>query len=321
MLPATGPAYSEINASDSVWKNDKPHVVFGYLVVPNGFKLDIQAGAGIYMHDSAVIIVDSSATLNISGTYNNQVTIQGDRLEPAYKNLPGQWGEILLYKTINSKISWAVIQDGTIGIEADSSINTINMDHTIIKGMSEIGLYALGAFLSANNCLVADCQYNCVNLYIGGTYTFNQCTFADYWGVTNSNGQRTSPLLAINNYYTSVGGNTIYRPINKAFFGNCIIYGALNEEVHLDSASKNDIMNYYFENCVMQTKLSYSPNHYTNIYTADPQFTSPSIDNYEVSASSPAKGAANSGIASQYPVDLAGQTRPAANATIGAYEQ
>ncbi len=321
IFPASGSAYSVIDASDSVWRNDKPHVVFGYLIVPGGYRLRIDAGAGVYMHDSAVIWVDSAATLDVTGNSNSQVTFQGDRLEPAYKYIPGQWNAILLYKTSNCDISWAVIQNGTTGIQADSSINTIKIHHTIIKSMSSYGLLALGATITSDDCLIADCQYSCVVLYYGGTYTFNQCTFADYWGVDNSYGQRTTALLQMNNHYTSVTGQPIYRPINKAFFGNCIIYGALNEEVNFDSASSNDLMNYYFENCVIKTAHTYPGNHVSNLYLQDPLFTSPAADNYEVNAGSPAINNASDVISAQYPIDLNGKTRPPSGATIGAYEK
>lgn len=327
MFPKYGPAYSELPCGTE-WKNDKPHVIFGYLVVQTGCTLKIDAGAGVYLHDSAVLLVDSAATLNVAGTQTQPVTFQGDRLEPDYKYLPGQWNEILLYKSVNCNVSWAVIQNGTTGIQVDTvapgnSNPALTMDHTIIKGMSSYGFLAEGAPVTANNCLISDCQYSCAALVYGGTYTFNQCTFADYWGVDNSYGQRTTPLLDINNYYQSVTGQNIYRPIYKAFFGNCIIYGALNEEILLDSAGSNDLMNYYFENCVLKTQHSFPGNHISDsaYINQDPLFTNPGADNCLVNPGSPALGNANSSIASQYPIDLAGQSRPATDATIGAYEQ
>jgi len=320
---ASGPAFSLINASDSVWKSDKPHVIFGYLVVPPHYRLTVEAGTSIYMHDSAVIVVDSAATLTMAGNPPpNQVTIQGDRLEPAYKYLPGQWNQIQLYKTANCRISWAVIQNGTTGIQADSSISTIKIDHTIIKSMSGYGLLALGATIASDDCLIADCQYSCLVLYYGGSYTFNQCTFADYWGIYNGYGQRSTALLQMNNHYQSITGQPIYRSMTKAYFGNCIIYGPLTEEVTFDSAnSSQDIMNYYFQSCVIKTAHSYPPNHISNLSLLDPLFANIPADGYEVNNGSPALGNAYSFISSQYPSDLADQPRQASGATIGAYEK
>lgn len=324
IFPATGPAYSQINATDSVWKSDKPHVVFGYLVVPQGHTLSIDAGTGVYMHDSAVILVDSTATLNINGSGNNggQVTIQGDRLEPAYKNLPGQWNEIFLYKTGNCRVSWAVIQNGSIGIQVDTvepgnAKPALTMDHTIIKGMSEYGLLGLGAPVTANNCLIADCQNSCVGLFYGGTYSFYQCTLADYWSYSS----RSTPLLYLNNHYQSASGQNIYRPIYKAFFGNCIIYGTLDDEIKFDSiTSPQDSMSYAFVNCLLKTTQSFSGKRIPNsIANKDPLFYNTAADNYRINNGSPAQNNGNPNFATMYPTSL--DNLPWSSINMGAYEQ
>ncbi len=330
VFPKNGPAYYALDCgagtglSSTTWMNDKPHVIFGYLLVPPGCNLTINAGAGVYLHDSAVIFVDSGATINVLGNATQPVTFQGDRLEPDYKYLPGQWNEILLAPgSINNNFSWAVLQNGTTGIQADTVFNsnpTLTMDHTIIKGMSGYGLLGEGATITANNCLIADCQYSCLFLWIGGNYHFYQCTFADYWGVDNSFGQRTTSLLYMNNYYLSYANQPEPRPLTNAFFGNCIIYGALDEEVALDS-NYNAAFNFYFENCLIKTKRTISGYHYgdTNFVT-DPLFTNIATDNYEINSGSPAINNANPGIANTYSVDLEGNTRTSPY-NIGAYQK
>lgn len=329
VFPPSGPPYSVVSCitGSADWAADKPHVVYGYVLVPPGCTLNITQGAGVYLHDSAVIFVDSGATLNVAGTAMQPVTFQGDRLEPAYKYLPGQWNKIWLTEgSVNNNISWAVMQNGSIGVEADTVWNsnpTLTMDHTLIKGMSNYGLFGAGATIKANNCVIADCQYNCVFMWIGGSYYFDQCTFADYWGVDNSFGQRTTPTIQMNNYYQSGTGQNIKRNLNAAFFGNCIIYGALNEEVGLDS-SLGAKFNYYFENCVIRTQRNASKGiHYddSNWVNKDPLFNNPSVDNYEVNPGSPAIGNGNPVIATQYSVSIDNLPRSASIANIGAYQQ
>jgi len=323
IFPATGPAYSTLHPG-TVWKNDRPHVIFGYLFDSAG-TFTIQAGTHVYFHNNAALIVDSAASLNVIGTASNPVTFSGDRLEPSYNYLPGQWYGILLYKSLACNISWAVMQNGTTGIQVDtvapgSSKPALTMDHTIIKGMSSYGFVGEGAPVVANNCLIADCQGACVSLLYGGRYHFYQCTFADYWGVVNSFGQRSSSLLYINDYYLAAGsGLDIRRPID-AFFGNCIIYGALPEEVQLDSAATNDTMNYYFENCVIKTQHTFPSNHFTSCVFQDPSFVNPGVDNYILNGGSPASGAGNSTVGANYPIDLTGNTSSPPYA-IGAYWQ
>jgi len=325
MFPKYQHSYCLLSPNPGVveWKNDKPYVIFGYLIngVP-GCTLKIDAGAQVFFHDSALLYIDSGTTLDVTGNAEHPVTFQGDRLEPAYKNLPGQWGEILLYESLHSNISWAVIQNGTTGIQVDtiapgSSSSALTMDHTIIKTMSSYGLLCEGAPVEANNCLIADCQYSCVFLYIGGSYTFNQCTFADYWGVDNSYGQRATPLLYMNNYYQSSAGQPEPRGLS-ALFNNCIIYGALSEEIGLDS-NYGAAFRYYFENSILSTKHSLGADHYNMIYEGDPLFTDISADNYFVNPGSPALGKSTPGDA--YRLSLDNKRRPADGATIGTYEQ
>ncbi len=321
--PLLGPAYYSLPCNTE-WINDKPYVIFGYLADTNPnctFKID--AGVHVFLHDSAVIYIGYGATLDIAGTEANPVTFQGDRLEPDYKYLPGQWNKIWLTAgSKNNTISWAVIQNGQTGIEADTNNGypaaTLSMDHTIIKGMSSYGLLALGATIRANNCLVADCQSSCVLMYYGGNYTFNQCTFADYWGVDNSFGQRTTPIIYMNNGYTSASNIPEPRPLDSAFFGNCIIYGALSEEVGLDSAFNSPFF-YYFENCVIKTgRNTFQSHHYSaSNWIGDPLFYNPSTDNYGVASGSPALNNGNISIGTKYNIELDGPNAP--NPTIGAY--
>jgi hypothetical protein len=325
IFPQSGPAYSVLPCG-TTWTNDKPHVIFGYLIVAPGCTLNITRGAGVYLHDSAVLLIDSAATLNVTGTATQPVNFQGDRLEPDYKYLPGQWNQIDLYKSLNCNISWAVIQNGSTGIQVDTVANgtpnpALKMDHTIIKSMSSYGLFCADATVTANDCLIADCQNNCLFLWIGGSYTFNQCTFADYWGVDNTYGQRTTSLLYMNDYYETAT-NSYLRPINKAFFGNCIIYGALDEEVTIDTANYAGAnCKFYFQNCLIKTKQPTANSHYNNVYiNQDPGFSNPSLDQYLVANPGSATGRADMNIAQLYPYDLQGSARTPPY-TIGAYQQ
>jgi hypothetical protein len=325
VFPPSGPAYYNVKCGD-VWSNDKPHVIFGYLNVSTGCTLTITKGTQVYLHDSAVILIDSAATLNVTGQSGSPVTFQQDRLEPDYKYIPGQWNGVLLYKSVNCNISWAVLQNGTTGIQVDtvaptSSNPALKMDHTIIKGMSGYGLLGEGAPVTVNNSVIADCQYGCVAMVYGGTYHYYQCTFADYWGVDNSFGQRTNPVVYMNNGYQAFNGQNIPRPLDSAIFRNCIIYGALDEEVGLDS-SFNAPFNYYFGNCVLKTKHTTSPgSHYSNSnwVNIDPMFYNPGIDDYHVYNGSPALGNADPAICKLYSPNLDGNSRLSAPYNIGAY--
>ncbi|MDP4267878.1 MAG: hypothetical protein Q8880_10655, partial [Bacteroidota bacterium] len=74
------PAYSIIKCND-IWKNDKPHVIYGWAVVDQGCKLSIQAGTKVHLFNNAVLWVYNGGSINVQGTANDPVIFQGTRLE------------------------------------------------------------------------------------------------------------------------------------------------------------------------------------------------------------------------------------------------
>jgi hypothetical protein len=320
IFPSSGPAYSVIPCSASHWINDKPYVIFGY-AVDTGCTLTIDPGVNVYLHNNGVLYMSKGATLQVSGAFGNPVTFQGDRLEPEYKYVPGQWGEIQLAPgSINNTIQWAVIKNGTVGIEVDTVGNTkptLEIDHTIIKSMSEFGLLGLGARITGDDLLVEDCQYYCVNLSYGGGYRFNQCTFANYW----SYGQRQTGLLLLNNHYTDINGNPVIRTTDSANFYNSLVYGSQGDEIAIDQAASSTL-NYFFGYCFLKTTLNITTPHFTNCATSDPAFNNtsePPSDDYHVAASSAAKlrGTNVFGNLAE-DLDNVGRSNPS---TLGAYEK
>jgi len=328
VFPKVGPAYSVLPCN-SVWTNDKPHVIFGYLVVDSGCTLTMQPGTKVYLHSNGVLWVYKAGSLQILGNSPQSspgpVIIQGDRLEPAYSTQPGQWGEILLSAgSVNNKISWAVIKNGTTGVEADTlggtgTVPTLSIDHTIIKSMSQVGLLGQGSYIVGDDDVVADCQYYCVDLSLGGSYSFVQCTFANYW----SYGQRQTTTLLVNNWYQDINGNYHARPLTKAFFENCIVYGSLTEELQLDSSHGQTQFSYYFENCDLLTKLSTANSYHYNdsIINVAPPFYNTGTDDYEIHTGSQLTGWGNPNVCSNpiYGQDLNGKGRNCPS-DLGAYD-
>lgn len=315
VFPSQGPAYSVLPCG-AVWNNDLPHVIYGNLFDTCGTltikgTYNSSAPTMIYFHNNANLIISSGAanvaSLHVLGTgTSNQVIFQGDRLESAYKTIPGQWGEILLAPgSVNNSISWAVIKNGTTGIEADSNSGgaTLKIDHTVIENMSNFGLLAQSATIIGEDVLITECQNICLYLNIGGSYRFNQCTFVDYWNWTSN--QNQPPLVYINNWYQDASGNYHKESLDSAYFQNCIIYSdMLTEEIGLDS-SQGGTFNYYFTNSLLKTQHSIIMGvHYGNpdsiIVNQDPQFYSINTDvnngqdDYHINAnSSPANHIAN----------------------------
>lgn len=288
--------YYETSGCGEIWLTDKPHVVYGWVVVPSCCKLTIPAGADVYMHHNAVIAADSCATLEILGSSGSPVKIQGDRLEPEYEDEPGQWGYIWLSSlSKDNKIEWAVIKNGTIGVLSDSlgatSNPTVQISNTIIRNMSLAGIYGRTSHIEGENILVENCAQYCVAIAYGGRCKFRHCTFANYWNIDN----RTTPALVLNNWYKVDEVTFNRRDLTQADFLNCIIYGDKDVEVGLDSLTTGgEIFNYFFANCVIRTDQPTSNTNHFNTFTQsrvnnDPAFTSIADHDFHIGLSSSAK--------------------------------
>ncbi|MGZ4035873.1 MAG: hypothetical protein ACXVPU_12175 [Bacteroidia bacterium] len=328
--PDPGKFYSIIGRSghDTILPNDKPHLVFGYVVVDSACKVTLQAGTHFYMHNHSVFWVYKDGTVDMQGGYGNEVTFQGDRLDPDYKEIPGQWGKIWLSAlSKDNKINYAIIKNAGIGVQADTlngtlataTSPTLIITNTIIKNMTAAAIYAQGSFVRGVNCVFANCGQYVAALTIGGRYSFLQCTFADYWTGTPA---RTSPVLAMNNFYTSTGGTTFVRSLDSAYFGNCIIYGDQTDEVQFDtlSAAGPGYFSYKFDHCLLKTTLNIGDAfHYNTPYVnVDPGFKDQSNNDYRLhdASSFPIDKGSTSIVIS---TDLTGFSRTAVP-DLGAYE-
>lgn len=315
--------YSVIDCNDT-WTNDKPHVIYGYAVVDSACTLTMMPGTRVHLHNKGVLWVYKDGTLKVQGSYGSRVTIQGDRLEPEYANYPGQWGFIWLSQgSKNNVIDWAIIQNGSIGIRSDTLGNSPNptllLSNTHIRTMSIAGLYGLGTSIRAYNCVFANCGEYTAALTIGGKYVFRHCTFANYWNIGTVT--RQTPQLLMNNYYKDINNVTQIRDLDSAYFGNCIVYGDLNDEITLDSNSTSGKFGFKFENCFLRTTLNTSnANHYKLVtLNQDPMFIDPAIHFVKLDPSSPAGNKGNPLISAGYPFDIDNKVR-GNPPDLGAYE-
>lgn len=326
-FPTNGlPPYSIINC-DETWTNDKPHLIFGYAVVDQGCKLTIMQNVKVYLNTQAVLWVYDGGTLVINGSKDQEVLFQGARLEPDYKDVAGQWGKIWLSAgSKDNVIDWAIIKNGSIGVQADtlgvSTNPTLQISNSIIKNMSAAAIYGQGTYIKGYNCVFANCGQYTAAFSIGGKYRFDQCTFANYW----SGDQRTNPLLALNNYYVDYTNTLQIRDLDSAYFGNCIIYGTLDDEIGLDSSVYGGVFSYKFDHCLIKSALNTSNVAYFDgvVANLDPKFKDVTADNYHLLQGSAAIDL-GTGINPLYiPIDLENMPRPNSNTTsipdAGAYE-
>ena len=317
---------------------DKPSVFFGFSVVDSAATLTIPAGAQLHFHKGAGLIVGSEGALKVQGTFDEPVVFQGDRLEEAYNDIPGQWGTLIsgipfggiwLTKfSRQSEIDYAIIRNGDIGIQVDSLSSAgdpkLLLTNTVIENMSSVGLFAQGASVEADNCVFTNCGQYTAALYIGGRYRFRHCTFANYWRF----GNRTNGMLLLNDYFEDANGDIQFRELEQADFINCIVFGSKEEEITLDEETEGSLA-YFFDHCLVRTELETNDaDHFTNIIAnpgslfidglfRNPVFNDVNEGDYKLFEQSAAIGGGKENV---LPEDIEGNMRDATNPDLGAYK-
>ena len=230
---------------DEVWTNDLPHVIYGIVEVEPGCTLTIEEGTQVNVHDGSGLLVYQS-TLNVAGELGNEVVFQGDRLESSYGDVPGQWGieidfqfeteygieevtaqrgGIWLYGGVECTMDYAVLKNGTIGLQVDTTgtdqAPALDIRNTVIHNMSAYGLYAQGGTIEGYNNLFYDCGQSTAAFTLGGAYKLDHCTFANYW----AEGVRQSPSVLFTDWYEDINGDIQVRSLESSAFNNCIFWG------------------------------------------------------------------------------------------------
>jgi len=210
------------------------------------------------------LIIAKNATLKINGTppsdHNpentiNEVIFEGDRLEPEFSDVPGQWGTILFYsaKTDNT-IEHLTLKNATVGIlmqnlalltnEVDFPNLTIN--NSQIYDCANVGILSRKSIVSGENLVINSCGQACLAGTFGGEYNFTHCTFNNNW---NSSKQ---VAVLLNNYLETTDAIYVH-DLTKADFNNCIIYGSNQNELFLDKRTEANF-NFKFNHCLIKSK-------------------------------------------------------------------
>jgi len=307
---------------NTTFTNEKPYVIYGYCAVPSGKTLTIEAGAKIHFHANSGLVISKNATLTINGTLNNKVIIEGDRLEPQFKEIPGQWGAIWLRAgSKNNNIKNTIIKNASAGIISDSignSAPTLIIKNSQIYNSSNFGILGRETNIYGENLVINNSGQSSLACTIGGTYNFVHSTFVNYW----NNSFRQFPSVLINNYFTYSKNNTQLvekRNLHAANFTNCIIDGNGNIELVIDKV-EGTAFNYSFKNNLLRFKEIVDSNHYLdNIFNGNPHFKSPETNELIIGDKSDAvkKGSEAGRILT--PNDILGITRTSPP-DIGAYQ-
>lgn len=287
-LPEAGKIYSVIDCEH--WDHTRPHVIMGYAVVDSAFTLELQSGDELYFGNDAVLWVYNEGTLKVRGTEERPVLFTSLRQDEWYRELPGQWGYIWLSAgSIDNEIDWAEIENGYVGILADTNVNgnpTLRISNTTIAHQSMAGIVGEGAWIEGENLLITDCCTATLALQYGGRYSFKDCTMADYWKYS----ARKNESVVLNNWYESSTHQTILRDLKSVRFENCIIYGSYpHGEVLLDR-NEGALFNVAFEHCLVKGLNGLNGVDTTGCIDADPKFENLEKNDYRLKEDSPAAG-------------------------------
>ncbi len=290
-----GPGTKVYDLNEGIWPNDKPHVIYGAAIVDENKSLTIQAGTKIYMHKNALLYVYKGA-LNINGTLNNEVTIEGDRLESDYDDISGQYYGVYLENAKPSSITYTNIKNGTSGIHLyDTHPSNLSTDYTLTLTNSKISncenngvfIYS-GARVKADNCVISKNGAFGLLVLLKGDFNFSHCDILGY------NSASQNQAVGIINFF-NIDGTTNVGDINQGILKDCIIYGSLTSEIGIDLISQVSgtpiALNFDIQKCLIKKETIGTESYYVNnIWNSDPLFSDINLDDFKVSSSSPATG-------------------------------
>lgn len=316
------------------WINDKPHVIYGWLVVDSAQTLTIAAGVKVYMHKNAGLWVFRYGALQVNGSQGNEVVFQGDRRELNYADAPGQWDRIWINEGSTANwINHAIIKNSYIGVQADLfpffiPPNTISYDlnaprrlkisNTVIRNCSKWGLYTSAFNVWSGNNVISNCQEYCAAITSGGKCTFVHTTFANYFNKEKGRGEQ--PCVHVDNY----DGTNVW-PFDSLYFGNCIVDGSKANELETDIRSTTGAQKYIFSNCLLKTASFTGTMSVANSFGSNADFVDATNYDLKLKSTSGAKTLGSPVITSSNAIlssDIIGISRTTltVNPSAGAYQ-
>jgi len=333
-ITGTNLSHTDVTNGDELhWTNTKPYVVYGYAKIPENEDLIIDPGARVHFHANSGLIVADDASLVVNGGESttefleNEVIFEGDRLEPTYSEVPGQWGTVWFLPGSNgSNITNLTIKNATVGMLVSGNDGTltptIDMTNVQIYNCANVGILARTGNMIGKNVVVNYCGQASLACTFGGRYDFTHCTFANYWNAPSQT------CLVMDDY----DGNSLYA-LHKADFKNCIFYGSSNISMSLEKTGPTFL--YQFENCLIKlvdfsNQFATNP-LYPNTNTTDyngciiatssnsntPDFKNVNKNNFRINENSICRNNANLTFSTFD--DILGNSR-ATSSDIGAYE-
>jgi hypothetical protein len=332
---------------NEVWRNDKPHVLPSAVLVPAGCILTIEAGARIYAHAGAAIIVKGTLRVNptfaptgeLKPTDPNIVRFSSDRLESFYDEVPGQWAGIQFdsVSSRNNIVRYAEIKNSTFGLLVYNPGNQqprprVTVSNTVIKNISGAGLsfasggqafdgagvLSIGGDFTLTNCLFTNCGEYAILGEAGGTFNLNFCTIANF---TPQFRRETESLWFTNE---SVLKRVAGPLATRVAIRNSIIWGSVPDELLFKNG--NEYAELTIQNSVLRTQLyktAFAGSLFGNLVNVDPKFKRPAdkfFDKFDYNLDT-LSAVSNTATPFGVATDLLNRPRDPASPDPGAYER
>ncbi|MEY2693479.1 MAG: hypothetical protein RIT03_1871 [Bacteroidota bacterium] len=311
--------------------NQKPYVVYGYAGIPNNKTLTVDAGARVHFHAESGLIAQPGSSLQINGTPSqdpanplaNEVVFEGDRLEPGFSDVPGQWGTVWLRSGSTSTINHATIKNATVGLLVENS--NLGVHNSQIYNHTNVGILARNATINSTNTVINYAGQACLAA-VGGSYDFTHATINNNWSSTRQ------LAVSLSNYQENSDRSLTLVPLTHAEFKNSIIYSQNAIGLLLDKAPDHPEIAFEsnFQHCLIKfrdagTALATNENYNFirleqngNLKNQDPKFFDPYTNQLNIDSSSGAFQKGN--LLYLIGFDIRGNARSTASAPdLGAY--
>lgn len=328
-----------LNDDELNFTNEKPYVIYGYAAVGAGRELLIDKGSRIHFHDNSGLIITNGGSIKANGEFSqnqnileNEIIFEGDRLEPYFENIPGQWGTIwLLDGSINNQFNFCTIKNSSVGIYTNGGDNyddyKLNLNGVQIYNSSNFGILAISSSIYAENLIINKSGQSSFAGTYGGKYQLNHCTISNFWNL----GIRQYPSTLFNNFYIDSNENEFINEVFEVNINNSVIDGNQNIEFLIDQLGDSEL-NYLLSNTMIKfndinnyfsndPRYNFSNNmHYENLYeNLNSSFIDPFLNDLRIDQHSELIGLGDLEFTISSPLDILNNNRTNA-ADLGAYQ-
>lgn len=256
---------------------ERPYQIYDSLVVAPGAILTLDAGTQLCFHDKAMLIV--RGTLISNGTPEQPVSMAGDRTgnvvgDISFDIMSRQWiGAFFTHTSLNNVLRNTIIRNTNQGVMIDGATNIdytqspqLTLINCRLRNSGDLVLECYHSNICAVGCEFAEGSSGLVYMQ-GGDYTFNHCTFANYYLFTAIGGPAVQFAHLSSDPDTGLDDGSEL-PYLSADFSNSIIYGLGSDLSHGDLTGTS----VFFHRCLLKSAGTDDENFLECLWNEDPLY-------------------------------------------------